>query len=98
MLVFGFGRRACPGRTFADANVFITVAQALAVFNISKPIRNGKVEEVSYEFLPGVISHPTPFKLSIKPRSATHRGLIQSLEQVYPWEESDAQALASLQT
>ncbi|GKZ23616.1 hypothetical protein AbraIFM66951_009891 [Aspergillus brasiliensis] len=36
-LVFGFGRRVCPGRTLADANVYFTVSQALAVFEISKP-------------------------------------------------------------
>ncbi|KAJ6101032.1 hypothetical protein N7499_000662 [Penicillium canescens] len=98
MLVFGYGRRACPGRTLADANVFLTIAQSLAVFDISKPIRNGKVEEISINYLPGVISHPAPFQLSIQPRSTAHRELIQSLGNLYPWSESDAQHLASLQT
>jgi hypothetical protein len=96
LLVFGFGRRACPGRTLADANVFLSVAQSLAVFNISKPVRNGEVQDVSLKFLPGVISHPAPFKLSIFPRSEEHRQLIQSLEQQYPWEKSDAEALGSV--
>ncbi|KAJ5297506.1 hypothetical protein N7508_007755 [Penicillium antarcticum] len=98
MLVFGYGRRACPGRTLADANVFLTVAQSLAVFNIAKPIRNGQVEELSVDYLPGVISHPTPFTLSIKPRSMAHQELIQSLGELYPWGESDAQSLASHKT
>ncbi|KAJ6089845.1 hypothetical protein N7467_005061 [Penicillium canescens] len=98
MLVFGYGRRACPGRTLADANVFLTIAQSLAVFDISKPIRNGKVEEILVNYLPGVISHPAPFQLSIQPRSTAHRELIQSLGNLYPWSESDAQNLANLQT
>jgi cytochrome P450 len=31
---FGFGKRVCPGRHFADAMIFITVASLLSVFNI----------------------------------------------------------------
>ncbi|KAJ5673893.1 hypothetical protein N7462_009332 [Penicillium macrosclerotiorum] len=97
LLVFGFGRRACPGRTLADSNIFLTVSRVLAVFNITKPIENGKVQDVNLNFLPGVISHPAPFKLSINPRSAAHVDLIKSVEQKYPWEESHSQALSGLQ-
>lgn len=93
LLVFGFGRRACPGRTLADANVFLTVAQTLAVFNMSKPVVDGKPQDILFDFLPGVISHPAPFDLSIQPRSAEHKELILSLEKTYPWEKSDAELL-----
>ncbi|KAJ5339389.1 hypothetical protein N7452_006117 [Penicillium brevicompactum] len=93
LLVFGFGRRACPGRTLADANVFLTVAQTLAVFNMSKPVVDGKPQDILFDFLPGVISHPAPFDLSIKPRSVEHKELILSLEKTYPWEKSDAELL-----
>ncbi|CAI7648233.1 unnamed protein product [Penicillium palitans] len=95
MLVFGFGRRACPGRTLADANVFLTVSQALAVFSIAKPIQNGVTQDIPLKFLPGVISHPAPFKVSIQPRSAVHEQLIRDLEQHYPWEKSDSEFLPS---
>ena len=98
LLVFGFGRRACPGRTLADANVFLTIAQTLAVFDISKPTLKGEPQEIPFDFLPGVISHPAPFKVSIQPRSVGHRELIRSLEQSYPWEKSDAGRLACVQT
>ncbi|THH08770.1 hypothetical protein EW145_g2477 [Phellinidium pouzarii] len=37
-LVFGFGRRICPGRFFADANAWLTIANVLAVFDILPPI------------------------------------------------------------
>ncbi|RAL00798.1 cytochrome P450 [Aspergillus ibericus CBS 121593] len=97
LLVFGFGRRICPGRNLADVNVFLTIAQSLAVFDISKPVENGKVKEVSAEFLPGVISHPAPFNVSIRPRSTAHLELIRSLEQKYPWEKSHAEDLGSVE-
>lgn len=96
LLIFGFGRRACPGRTLADANIFLSVAQSLAVFHISKPVRNGEKQDVPLKFLPGVISHPAPFELSITPRSEKHRDLIRSLEQRYPWEKSDAGVLGDV--
>ncbi|KGO66956.1 Cytochrome P450, E-class, group I [Penicillium expansum] len=96
MLVFGFGRRACPGRTLADANVFLTVAHALSVFSISKPIEHGVTQDIPLKFLPGVISHPAPFKVSIQPRSAVHEQLIRELEQHYPWEKSDAEFIPSV--
>ncbi|OOF97574.1 hypothetical protein ASPCADRAFT_129254 [Aspergillus carbonarius ITEM 5010] len=97
LLVFGFGRRVCPGRNLADANVFLTVVQSLAVFDISKPVEDGKVKDITAEFLPGVISHPAPFTVSIRPRSAAHLGLIRTLEQKYPWEKSNADDLGSVQ-
>ncbi|KAJ5281712.1 hypothetical protein N7478_007084 [Penicillium angulare] len=95
-LVFGFGRRACPGRILADSNIFLTVAQCLATFNISKPVENGKVQDITAVFNPGLISHPAPYKVSIYPRSPKHRALVESLETRYPWENSDADLLASV--
>ncbi|EJD42933.1 PAH-inducible cytochrome P450 monooxygenase PC-PAH 3 [Auricularia subglabra TFB-10046 SS5] len=34
-IMFGFGRRICPGRHFADDSMWLTVATVLACFNIS---------------------------------------------------------------
>ena len=33
---FGFGKRICPGRYFAEATLFIVVASLLSVFKIEK--------------------------------------------------------------
>lgn len=95
-VVFGFGRRVCPGQILADNALFLNIAQSLAVFNIGKPVENGQVVEPTVKFEPGVISHPAPFKVSIKPRSAHHEGLIKGLEQKYPWQESDAHVLENI--
>jgi len=34
--VFRYGKRVCPGRHFAEATLFITVASLLSVFNVEK--------------------------------------------------------------
>jgi cytochrome P450 len=95
--VFGFGRRICPGKILADNTLFLSIAQSLAVFDITKPVDEaGKEVEPVVEMEPGVISHPKPFKCAIKPRSSRHEALIRSIEQIHPWQESDAKTLESL--
>jgi hypothetical protein len=92
-LSFGFGRRICPGHFLADASLFLNIAQFLAVFRVNKVVENGQVIEPSASFLPGVISHPVPFRTSVVPRSTRHEAIIRSLEQTHPWQESDADVL-----
>ncbi|KAF9880651.1 cytochrome p450 oxidoreductase [Colletotrichum karsti] len=95
-IAFGFGRRVCPGRILADNALFITIAQSLAVFDISKPVENGKEVEPVVKMTPGIVSHPEDFEVSIKPRSTQHEKLIRMVEMKFPWEESDAQVLENM--
>lgn len=95
-IVFGFGRRICPGRFLAENTVYLSVAMSLAVFRVSKAVENGVEVDVKPEFQAGVISHPAPWKFEIAPRSAAHEGLILSVEKEHPWEQSDAPALERL--
>ncbi|RBR11122.1 hypothetical protein FVER53590_13148 [Fusarium verticillioides] len=37
-LVFGFGRRSCPGRWIAEQTLFLSIAQTLAVFRIEREV------------------------------------------------------------
>lgn len=90
---FGFGRRVCPGRALADSNIYLTMSYFLAVFDISKPVRNGNEIDVEPYFMPGIVSHPAPFDYSIKPRSAEAVELIKTVEKQHPWEESHARDL-----
>ncbi|KAI6017136.1 cytochrome P450 [Pisolithus marmoratus] len=76
-ICFGFGRRICPGMHLADASVWICVAMSLAVFEISKVVENGVEITPEVDPLFGFISHPKPFKCSIKARSAKATELIQ---------------------
>ncbi|KAK0201382.1 cytochrome P450 [Desarmillaria ectypa] len=66
-IIFGFGRRKCPGQYLADEMIFIVCATILSVFNISKA--GDLSQEPVLEPLNGTISHPAPFKCSITPRS-----------------------------
>ncbi|KAL2008457.1 hypothetical protein VTN00DRAFT_6651 [Thermoascus crustaceus] len=100
ILSFGFGRRICPGRVLADSSIYLSVAQSLAVFDISeaKDINNDNKNDENEEvhFRPGVISHPVPFRASIKPRSAKQEALIRAVEREHPWQESDARVLEGI--
>ncbi|KAF5680510.1 oxidoreductase [Fusarium circinatum] len=91
---FGFGRRVCPGRVLADNALFLNIAQSLAVLHIGKN-ENGAQPELL--FTPGMISHPEPFKAAITPRSPHHEELIRSLEQQFPWEQSDSHIIEKMQ-
>jgi hypothetical protein len=95
-LSFGFGRRICPGKILADATLYLNIVQTLSAFTIRKTVQNGEELDPEVSFLPGVISHPVPFKTSIIPRSPQHEALIRSLEEKYPWQESDAKILESV--
>jgi len=79
-VTFGFGRRICPGRFFADTSIFLTIAHTLAVFDIGRAVEeSGKSIDVQLEPQPGAICHPKAFKYSISPRSEKHAELIKNL-------------------
>ncbi|KAG6902463.1 hypothetical protein C0995_016325 [Termitomyces sp. Mi166 len=68
------------GLRLADASVFISCAMSLAAFDITKSVENGVVIEPVQENTDGVISHPKPYKCSIKPRSRKAVLLIEAGE------------------
>lgn len=95
--MFGFGRRICPGRLLADTALFLNVAQSLAVFKISKPLDvNGTEIEPEIRWEPGVVSHPAPYKAKVTSRGPECAKLIRSVEEKYPWLDSDAELLNSM--
>ncbi|RFU75124.1 hypothetical protein TARUN_7126 [Trichoderma arundinaceum] len=92
--IFGYGRRACPGRLFAQENLFITISRTLAAFKISNAVDgSGKPIDVHVRHTPGLIDHPEEFPYSIVPRNEKYAEMIQELERVHPWEESSAGSL-----
>lgn len=83
-VVFGFGRRICPGRLLADVSVWITIAMAVWAFDIravgekiseEEMLRGtgGAVKYVLFLFLRSGLtfcSHLNKFKCEIVPRDA----------------------------
>ncbi|KAG9315905.1 cytochrome P450 [Chiua virens] len=54
-IAFGFGRRQCVGRHFADNSVWSIVSKVLATFNILRPVdENGLEVDVEQKFTSGI--------------------------------------------
>jgi cytochrome P450 len=80
-LAFGYGRRSCAGRFFADASVYITVVQLLAAFNVRKAKDSqGNEIPVTLEAIPGMVNRPAPFEFKVEPRSQHHINLLRRIE------------------
>ncbi|TBU44099.1 cytochrome P450 [Dichomitus squalens] len=76
--IFGYGRRMCPGRYFAEAALFITVASALHVFNITPPLGgDGKPIKVEHKMTDGTVSYPEDVRCTVRPRSPAAEALIR---------------------
>ena len=54
--VWGFGRRGCPGKAFAEANLWLAIANIIAVMDIRKVLgEDGNPITPAGEFEPGAI-------------------------------------------
>ncbi|KZS90970.1 cytochrome P450 [Sistotremastrum niveocremeum HHB9708] len=68
-VAFGLGPRICPGRHFANTWLWLAVTTLLAVFEISLELDDaGKPIMPDLEYVPGLVSHPKPYRCSLKPR------------------------------
>lgn len=94
---FGYGRRVCPGRFFADAGLYLNIVQTLAAFDICKAFdRDGKEIEVKVSPSPGILMYPSNFEVLVKPRSRRHVELIGQLENRSSMSSGDAGLLEGL--
>ncbi|KAI5120028.1 hypothetical protein M0805_004657 [Coniferiporia weirii] len=67
---FGFGRRFCSGRYFAENSIFISIASILAAFDITKAVdANGNLITPAVEYTASFARHPVPFECRLTPRS-----------------------------
>ncbi|KAJ7116496.1 cytochrome P450 [Mycena epipterygia] len=68
--VFGFGRRACPGRHMASDTLWIMVASMLSVFDITKAVdKDGSPIDPPPGHVSELVVTPSKFKCAIRPRS-----------------------------
>ncbi|KAF3767438.1 putative cytochrome P450 oxidoreductase [Cryphonectria parasitica EP155] len=96
--VFGFGRRICPGKRLADEGIFLVIAKALAVLDVSKALdEEGKeIEPVFGHQSSGIVAHALPFSVSIAPRSEAHAELVRELAVEHPLGQGDSKSVESL--
>lgn len=77
--VFGFGRRICPGRYFADAELWLMAASVLSCFDILPALDANGIEIIpGEEVTQGTVVAPVEFHCRIVPRSPAKRSLILS--------------------
>ncbi|KAF8874417.1 cytochrome P450 [Infundibulicybe gibba] len=82
---FGYGRRMCPGRFMAEAQLWISIACMFTTFNIGPGLdESGKLVETIPEFASGMICHPVPYKYSITPRGEYVKPLIEQTVDLHP--------------
>ncbi|KAJ7267323.1 putative monooxygenase [Mycena rebaudengoi] len=69
-IMFGFGRRACPGKNFAEATFFAIASTVLATCEILPVLdANGNAVVPNVSYSSGTIVFPSPFSSNIKCRS-----------------------------
>ncbi|KAG1815622.1 cytochrome P450 [Suillus subaureus] len=70
-IVFGLGRRICPGRFAAESTVWAAIVSILATFRIEKAKDvDGRDVDVEKRFTTGLAIHPVPFRCAFICRSA----------------------------
>ncbi|KAI0092441.1 cytochrome P450 [Irpex rosettiformis] len=80
-LVFGFGRRICPGRHFSQDNAFLTIATVLHVFDIVPSLdENGNKLDPTPQMTTGILSFPDRFNYMLLPRSEAAERLVRETD------------------
>lgn len=67
-LLFGTGRRSCPGEVFAKSRLFLFLSTLLHNFNVMEPQDNSLPEFDPRKMDPGLILQPKPFKIRFECR------------------------------
>ncbi|KAF8623649.1 hypothetical protein AX17_007348 [Amanita inopinata Kibby_2008] len=83
-LVFGGGRRVCPGIAFTRTSMEINTANLIWGFDFLPAIDSVTGKEVYPDldnYAPGITATPRRFPIRIKPRSAQHKEMIDRLFQ-----------------
>ncbi|KAH9917080.1 cytochrome P450 [Fomitopsis serialis] len=76
-IVFGHGRRICPGRFLGDSSIWLVIANMIATFDLAKARDSaGRDITPTTDFVSGFVRHPKHFVCDIRPRSERSAELI----------------------
>ncbi|KAI0791736.1 cytochrome P450 [Abortiporus biennis] len=77
--IFGFGRRACPGKILAEASLWIVITSILSTFDIM-PCQDDDGNPIlpPMEFDIHLTSRPKDLKCLIRPRTSQHASLVEN--------------------
>ncbi|EIW56941.1 cytochrome P450 [Trametes versicolor FP-101664 SS1] len=82
-VVFGFGRRICPGQAFAESSIWLAAANIIATMDLTFAKDNlGRAIVPEAVFISGFVSHPKEFTCAFRPRSDRIRGLVAHMNAV----------------
>ncbi|KAI0754738.1 cytochrome P450 [Daedaleopsis nitida] len=82
-VAFGFGRRICPGRYFAETTLFIYIALALHTLDITPPVdEHGRPIQVEVKPSNDLISRLEDCRCTVKPRSMVAENLIRGASEL----------------
>ncbi|KAK7677845.1 hypothetical protein QCA50_019157 [Cerrena zonata] len=82
-IVFGFGRRQCPGNELADRSIFLLISGIAATMDITKCKDSMGIEITPPpNFTSGLVSRPEEFCCTIKPRSGKAERLVRQMNVV----------------
>ncbi|KKK12914.1 hypothetical protein AOCH_000477 [Aspergillus ochraceoroseus] len=91
LAVFGFARRACPGRHVGKGAIKLAICRMLWLFDILPPNVNGEeIKPDPLDMVQGLLSPPTPFKAVFKLRGVERADI---LEQEWRTTEKDPDTL-----
>ncbi|KAH9927187.1 cytochrome P450 [Epithele typhae] len=75
--VFGFGRRICPGRHYAENALLLTISHLIHVFDFQPPVdENERVIVVEPKLVSEFVSRPEDCRCRVVPRSPQAAALI----------------------
>ncbi|KAI0632668.1 cytochrome P450 [Trametes polyzona] len=82
-VVFGFGRRVCPGQAFAEVGVWLAAANIIAAMDLTfAKDAYGRDIVPEAAFISGFVSHPKDFTCAFRPRSGRTRDLIAHMSAI----------------
>ncbi|KAI0776600.1 cytochrome P450 [Trametes elegans] len=79
-IVFGFGRRVCPGQAFAESSLWLAAANIIATMDLTlAKDAHGRPIVPEAAFISGFVSHPRDYTCSFQPRSERAHALITNM-------------------